>query len=648
MKTAKKPTAAILILLSICLMLSACFNGHLVVTETPLAKETAVPGETALASDTPVPSETPFPEETASPGETAAPEETPEDRPLRDTYTEKEVNVYDSYETVGGKKTGKSSAKYNLRFYDDIPDVPYTGVNSFLKEFVKSEYTLTREGSVFTYDGGEGFLRIDTARQILTLSNTELFDYHPDAEEEIKWSFNTLSESSTTGGRDKLISLKSYDIAAFSGEDEAYLPFSLVSNLFCSALLHNVAYNGRDLYVIDMLGLVTPEVTDEDYGDGFREPIENGRSQSLTDFNYNMLCLIFDNLRGYTSQLCFGDNNLLTIGLDGILELYYPSIKEQLHSTDYDTYSIGLVRLFSGLSDGGHTSYVAYNLSNVLNNVIGDKMYDPEFSPLGEYLENYIGFYQNASLITQARIASLGNDASGSTYYYYNSRYAIAYIGFNTFDTDYDGWEKYYSTMKEEDIPKETDTYAFVREMLYRAKKDGAKKVVLDLSTNTGGNSDSLIGIYNLLHNANGNLVFNNTVNMSREVSTYLTDVNLDGEFDEKDAEECKKFDFKVCVLTSSVSFSCGNLLPSMLKEAGIKTIGERSGGGSCALALQTTADGLAFLRSSSFCLSNDRGDDIDAGVPVDLDLLGSPEDSNPYAGFFDVGKTSAFLDSAY
>ena len=48
-------------------------------------------------------------------------------------------------------------------------------------------------------------------------------------------------------------------------------------------------------------------------------------------------------------------------------------------------------------------------------------------------------------------------------------------------------------------------------------------------------------------------------------------------------------------VETSCSSFSAGNEFPFMMKDAGYKILGEPSGGGSCAIMMNTTDDGPAL-----------------------------------------------------
>lgn len=101
--------------------------------------------------------------------------------------------------------------------------------------------------------------------------------------------------------------------------------------------------------------------------------------------------------------------------------------------------------------------------------------------------------------------------------------------------------------------------------------------------------------------------------------------------------------------MTSSIAFSCGNLLPSLLKELGYKIIGERSGGGSCTIKLETTADGLVYVHSSYDCLSNNNGDNIDGGVPTDFAISVYGEDgSYDMSKFYDFDYIGAYLSTAY
>ena len=106
---------------------------------------------------------------------------------------------------------------------------------------------------------------------------------------------------------------------------------------------------------------------------------------------------------------------------------------------------------------------------------------------------------------------------------------------------------------------------------------------------------------------------------------TYEADANFDGVFDEKDREI--KYDFNYGVLTTRHAFSCGNLFPIVVREAGAVVIGEKTSGGSCCIQLASDAEGLTYMMSSGqWCLRDSEGNDVEGGCTVDLPI---PAESN-------------------
>ena len=89
-------------------------------------------------------------------------------------------------------------------------------------------------------------------------------------------------------------------------------------------------------------------------------------------------------------------------------------------------------------------------------------------------------------------------------------------------------------------------------------------------------------------------------------------------------------YDLNFAVLTSSTSFSCGNLFPGLMKDAGYLILGERSGGGGCAIEQQTTGEGLTYQLSSCHMKLLDKDDNsLDNGVPVDIELIPKRSDGD-------------------
>ena len=160
------------------------------------------------------------------------------------------------------------------------------------------------------------------------------------------------------------------------------------------------------------------------------------------------------------------------------------------------------------------------------------------------------------------------------------------------------------------------------KEALDQAKADPeVENFIVDITNNGGGSLDILVAMAAMLTGENeAGITFTNMLTGQSITDYYQIDCNLDGKFDDADKIPC---DLRVGVLTSSGSFSCGNLFPSVMKEKGAMILGEQSGGGCCAIQNMAAADGFPYRISSARShLTTKEGGEIDFGVPVDVDLL--------------------------
>ena len=564
-------------------------------------------------------------------------------------YAEKNVNIYREKDVVD--KTIK------LRFYEQTPTIPYISVKEFYKEFFKTDLSLDKVNNLYKYKneyGGE--IKLETEEDLLAIYDISKFSVHPDFKESTAKTFLKTEGETVTPVHQRVIALSDYHIDAH-GDDEAYVPLALLSSISGGLAGYNVSYNGKAIYVLDFQSQLSPEARGYDYFKESKEymsvleDFDTPRSEDMALYNYGQLCFNFDNLRGYTAQLIFGDNNLLTLGLDGLLTKYYPDIRELLLSTDKREYYTGYYCLFNGLADGGHTGafgaaddYIGQAVTEKM-----DKISDFTAAMVGKNMAAALKSTKIEEAVTESKKAAFPtyDQKNNPNVYSFDNGTKTAYISFDQFLVDYTGWDDYYNNgMREEDIPKDTDSFAFIRKSLYQAVADEAVNVVIDLSTNGGGDSGALAGIVGLLNGAKFDFVMNDTFDKTSITTKMLIDVNLDGEYNDADIEECNKFKFNVAVLTTSNAFSCGNLLPSVLKELGYKIVGQRSGGGSCAIAIQTTADGLAYVRSSNLCLSNAMGENIDVGVPLDFEIQYSFDGDYNFSKFFDFITISEYFAS--
>ena len=134
-------------------------------------------------------------------------------------------------------------------------------------------------------------------------------------------------------------------------------------------------------------------------------------------------------------------------------------------------------------------------------------------------------------------------------------------------------------------------------------------------------------------------------VHTDTHYSHYIAaDLNLDDKIDSKDdvfRTELKK-KFKFAVLTSRSSFSCGNAFPAICADEGVPIIGERSGGGACAVVLGCTADGFPYQFSNKLRISHKSDwSTVETGAPI-----AQGGEITPGADFYNDTKLQQIIDA--
>ncbi len=168
-----------------------------------------------------------------------------------------------------------------------------------------------------------------------------------------------------------------------------------------------------------------------------------------------------------------------------------------------------------------------------------------------------------------------------------------AYITFDSFMRDP---ERMYREGEVTNNPLDTlELILYANEQIHR-EGSPVRNVVLDLTMNGGMADTALYTVCWLLGSTPITLL--DTADGTESTLIYDFDANRNGNF--MDAEDSvDPMTNRVYCLISPISFSCGNLVPSVLKDSGRATlIGQTSGGGACAVLPLITADGALIAIS--------------------------------------------------
>ena len=140
------------------------------------------------------------------------------------------------------------------------------------------------------------------------------------------------------------------------------------------------------------------------------------------------------------------------------------------------------------------------------------------------------------------------------------------------------------------------------------------KNVVLDLSCNGGGANHTACFVISWMLGT-CQFDFRNPITGAKHSALYHADVNFDGKYDQGDTVNDKN----LFCLISPQSFSCGNMVPAVLKASTRVTIlGTPSSGGTSCVQFSSVADGTIIRFSSKRVMSvvtNGSYYDIDKGV---------------------------------
>ena len=585
-----------------------------------------------------------------------------DDQPDGGAYTEKTVPVV--------TKVAPDS-EVTLRFYQDLPDVAYISAADFQSIVLPgSTMVVTHTGvGEYTLANGDAKAVVNVDKDVFVSSDFDAFtnqmgllqpgmaNVYYDGMPFVRYKSITMTPAVSTVTLD--FAKYGIDIHA-DGKGVVYFPFATLADMYSDLFYHHAGFNGEKVVANTSVNEISLARIDPDYNKTLLS--KTTRSESMADFAYKELCFAMDHFYGFPGRVAL-NKSLETKGMDRTLEedlAAGPVIKKLLRSTDLAEYFVGMQGL-NALYYEGHTSM---SISSAIGR---DPSQYEELSAKIKAIQEERKDVMDA--IAQGRLTMAGRSEEvmsvrtlrpqsyGDPMATYVKRGNTAVCVFNSFNTRAeDAWNAFYAGKG----PKPTiddnkgDSMVIFLDALNKAEADPeVENFIVDITSNGGGSADIVMAMTSLIM-GKSYLSYDNPLTKQRSIVEYEVDRNFDGIFDEKDKDVHYNLNFGV--LTSDISFSCGNLFPSMLKDNGIPVIGEKSGGGSCAIQAMCTADGFCFQISSFRSRLNTlAGENIDGGIVPDIVI---PNDEmievqvmedrkmtvKNYKDFFDIEKVGQLV----
>ncbi len=549
------------------------------------------------------------------------------------------------------KLAAETPEKVELRYYGDMPTVPYIGICQLYNIYQDKEMTVTGSGGIYTVENENGSAVID-----LNKGTVYSEDYRKFSELSLEeWiddpSIVEMVANTTEGSKAVTLRYADYNIKAYYDDGEVYFPLAAAADIFMSTRGFMMIYvpgtpeSSPSVHMINNTLLYgEARIYTLAYLNSLIALVKYDRSADMAKFAYDDLCFYMDNFYGKVSSSVLGEQ-MRTTTLDTILRTSNDSnlkqIREWLLSTDYAQYIAGLIGIGAYFHDNGHT------VIEIMTPLFMDEEMFPELAKdIAAELEKVKlpespDLQQKQEDLKKVREAAWPTAVSlgGEDTYYEKGDTAV--FSFNYFDGDFNAWADFVPGSTE--YPE--DSIGHFMKALNKAKSNpDIKNFVIDVSSNNGGTVLAVIFIKCMITGNLTDIIELDVQTSCKTFETYQADTNLDGKLDDDDLK--KQYDFNFAMLTSSASFSSANMLSVYSKEDGIMTIGERSGGGICYLMLGSTADGFFGSYSSFVTMGTKSGKDMEAGAEPDTVLINSS--TTDYAALYDIDAISKAMNDFY
>lgn len=552
------------------------------------------------------------------------------------TYQTKDVTAY--------LYSMDSKTKLECMFNDDLSSVPYVDAADYLNQIFTVSFTESKgDDGVYSVTSKNGTMTVDPQKDTVSFDAYEEFTSRNVNSKNSAIESDYLNEaggSYITKPSKVTLELSPYKIDLVELSGKVYFPLYTINDLFAGT--YNAAeYVDGKLYFVHTMDSET-----DGYFDRSSLYESDNRDKSMIDYTYNELCFAVDNLYGMPSKSQIAEN-IRTNGLDKTLDSFSDQTKEAkelLMSDSLTDFYLGLTYLSVPFDDGGHTVFVFEPLAE--SEKYADTAFFHAWNELQEGDSEKAQAFQ--SITTEMQSGSMMAQMTVS----------------EARDKAYSAYDKVKSWGSTARFIVHGDTGVFIFDSftdeavepfkwsLDYAADNGVDNFVIDLSMNTGGNSNVLQYMAAIMTNKENHTNKNSlqtlcTLTGSKYQNEVELDLNLDGKFDEKDSEMV--YDFHFAVLTTKCSFSCGNLLPVIAKDNHIPVIGKTSGGGSSMLTKFYMPGSHYYAMSGPEKYISNDGTDADLGAEPDYDLTTENADGlTDYTTLYDIEQISAKVHEYY
>jgi hypothetical protein len=558
-----------------------------------------------------------------------------EDASADSSYTERSVPIKTNLADKPSSTT--------VRDYTETPYIPFVTLDQIYNIHSGKTMAVTPSNDgKFTFKNPVTNMTavFDTAKGTLTTEDYQKFIRNVVADEDV-YKFMQLEEKKVLKApAAKTLNLKEYEIPYYVESSNVYFPLTTVNDILMNEEVMYLGYMKGTAYEMNATDVLTQGPFVQEILGGIVSDMKAlaPRDAALAKFTYNELCFALDNNFGKSDVSKLGPD-MQKDKLDVVLDKYNSTtkkIKGWLQSTDAIEYYAGIYLLGLYLDDGGHTGYfLGLNLIESGNPELANKI---KAVYKGEEVPKVI----NRGTLGQAIIKPVRESIFGTETYHEKGDTAI--YALDSFIVDKQAWIDYYEKGRTGELPN--DTVGNALKALNKAKANpNIKNFVFDFSCNTGGDSGAAMAIVSIVTGDYSYYRSMFTDSGEQNYNKYLIDTNLDGKFDAKDLQ--KQYDFKFGIITTTAAYSCGNLVPVLLKEKGVVIIGETTGGGSHPMEVSAFPDGFIYHLSSTNNMADSTWKSVETGAKPDYVLVDSFSDNPDYSVLYDIDKISELMNKS-